>query len=75
MLTNKFIAVACLQPEIGKVPFKVTRQSYIIGLCCIEFPDPKNHGNKEKVHQSSLPTTRDKNHVIGVITSYCQIVT
>ena len=55
--------------------YKVTRQGYSIGLCCIEFPDPKNQGNKKDVHRSSSSTTRDKNHVIGVITSCCQIVT
>ena len=60
METKKFIAIACLQPEIRKVPFKVTRpchetltykvtrQGYSVGLCCIEFPDPKNHENKKK---------------------------
>ena len=102
---KKFIADACLQPEMGKIPFKVTwpwrtrsrlkvtvlayvalsfltrktmetkkdhrcglsttrdrkgpiqghvtltykatPQGYSVGLCCIEFPDPKNHGNKK----------------------------
>ena len=39
--------------------YKVTRQGYSIGSCCIEFPDPKNHGNK-KVHRCSLSTTRDR---------------
>ena len=28
--------------------YKVTRQGYSVGLCCIEFPDLKNHGNKKK---------------------------
>ena len=40
--------------------YKITRQGYSVGLCCIEFPDPKNHGNKTKVHRSSLSTTRDR---------------
>ena len=28
--------------------YKVTLQGYSVSLCCIEFLDPKNHGNKKK---------------------------
>ena len=28
--------------------YKVTRQGYSVGLCCVEFPDPKKHRNKKK---------------------------
>ena len=38
--------------------YEVTRQGYSVGLCCIEFPDPKNHGNKKSSSLCSVSTTR-----------------
>ena len=54
--------------------YKVTRRGYTVGLCCIELPDLENQENQQ-VHRFSLSTARNRCHVIGVMTSCCQILT
>ena len=59
-LNYKIIALSFLTRMmiLQTVNYKVTRHGYSVGLCCIEFPNPKINGNK-KVHRCSLSTIRD----------------
>ena len=80
--TKTLIDLACLQPEIGKVPFKVkwpwrTRSRVkvtVLTYVALSFLTRKTR-DIIKVSRSVTSTTRDKNHVIGIMTSCYQIVT